>query len=90
MKHKEFHEMTLRLYELLEEKGPQQLIHIAIAALPDRLKKTAFTCAVDIAFADGGIEEIEKNLVQELYRALGISEETAQKIVEVMKIKNYG
>jgi len=44
----------------------------------------------DIALADGEVSEEEEQLLNDLYGALGISEEVALNIIDVMLIKNKG
>lgn len=56
--------------------------------LSDDLKLTAFACAVDIALADGVLEEEEKDIINQLAEALSIPENIAISIIEVMIIKN--
>ena len=79
-----------KLVKVLENEGVGGLVSIAKSSLPDELRETAFTCAVDIALADGVVEDSEKALLDELQQALEISDEIGGKIVEVMMIKNRG
>jgi len=79
-----------KLVKVLENEGVGGLVAIAKSSLPDELRETAFTCAVDIALADGVVEDSEKELLDELQQALEISDEIGAKIVEVMMIKNRG
>lgn len=46
-----------------------------------------FACAVDIALADGVLEE-EKDIINQLADVLNIPDRTASTIIEVMMIKN--
>ncbi len=77
-----------KLFKVLEKEGIGGLVAIAKSSLPDDLRETAFTCAVDIAIADGVIEENENALLQELQHVLDISDELGGKILDVMVIKN--
>ena len=52
------------------------------------MKLTAFACAVDIALADGVLEEEEKDVINQLATALQVPEDIAVPIIEVMLIKN--
>ncbi len=58
------------------------------AAIPDRLRKTAFANAVDMVMADGVVEDEEKQFINNLRRQLNISGDDAQMIVTVMRYKN--
>ncbi|TAG93045.1 MAG: Tellurite resistance protein TerB [Oscillatoriales cyanobacterium] len=82
--------MLDRLLMLLQRQGVQALFDAALAALPDELKETVFAVTTDIALADGEVSEEEEQLLNDLYSALGLSEEIALKIIDVMLIKNKG
>jgi tellurite resistance protein len=55
-------------------------------ALPMELRETAFAAATYLVFADGIVTEEEGNFLGELWGDLEISDEIAQKILEVMEI----
>jgi len=61
-----------------------------LATLPDELKETVFAVTTDMALADGEVSEEEEQLLNDLYSALGLSEDIALKIIDVMLIKNKG
>ena len=79
-----------KLVEILQNEGVGGLVAIAKSSLPSDLRETAFACAVDIALADGVIEDSEKALLEELQQVLEVSDEIGGKIIEVMMIKNRG
>jgi len=79
-----------KLVTVLENEGVGGLVAIAKSSLPSELRETAFTCAVDIALADGVIEDSEKALLEELQQVMEVSDEIGGKILEVMMIKNRG
>ena len=79
-----------KLVTVLQNEGVGGLVAIAKSSLPDELRETAFCCAVDIALADGVIEDSEKALLEELQQVLEVSDEIGGKILEVMMIKNRG
>lgn len=64
------------------------MVTASAEGLSEELKLTAFACAVDIALADGVLEEEEKAIINQLADALSIPEQTAISIIEVMIIKN--
>ena len=72
----------------MKKDGPSALVNASAAELSDDLKLTAFACAVDIALADGVLEEEEKDIINQLAEVLGVPEKTAISIIEVMIIKN--
>ncbi len=82
--------MLDRLLMLLQRQGVQVLFNAALATLPDELKETVFAVTTDIALADGEVSEEEEQLLNDLYISLGLSEEIALKIIDVMLIKNKG
>ena len=79
-----------KLMGILKRGGPSALITAAKDPLPDDMRETAFACAVDIALADGVLEEDEKDLLSELQSALEVPENIAVTIIQVMIIKNRG
>jgi tellurite resistance protein len=83
-------EMIQRLLDQIQEKGYEVVMQSAIAKLPGNLKDTAFAVATDIILSDGDLADEEEELLNALYNALGIEEEMATKIIDVMLIKNKG
>lgn len=83
-----FDKLFDKLFKILKKDGAGALVKASSDNLSDDLKLTAFACAVDIALADGVIEEEEKNIINQLAEALSIPEKTAISIIEVMIIKN--
>jgi tellurite resistance protein len=87
---KQVQEMFKKLVTVLQNEGVGGLVAIAKSSLPDELRETAFLCAVDVALADGVIEDSEKELLTELQQVLEVPDEMGAKILEVMTIKNRG
>ncbi len=81
-------DMFEKLVKVLENEGVGGLVTIAKNSLPDELCEAAFVCAVDIALADGVIEDSEKELLEELQHVLDVSDEVGHQILNVMMIKN--
>ena len=79
-----------KLLSKLKRDGVSALFHAAKDALPESLRHTAFAVATDLVLADGVVTDEEKVFLDELYRALEVSEELANKIIDVMLIKNHG
>ncbi len=83
-----FDKLFDKLFKILKKDGVSTLVKVSSDALTDDLKLTAFACAVDIALADGVIEDEEKDVINQLADVLNIPEKTAVSIIEVMIIKN--
>ena len=83
-----FDKMFDKVFRVLRNEGPAALVAASASAIPDDLKLTAFACAVDIALADGVVEDEEKEVIGQLAAALNIPEQTAIQIIEVLVIKN--
>lgn len=83
-----FDKLFDKLFTKLKKDGPGSLVDAAKDGLGDELKLTAFACAVDIALADGVLEDEEKSIINQLAEALQIPDNTAVSIIEVMIIKN--
>lgn len=79
-----------KLLGKLKREGVSALFYAAKDSLPESLRQTAFAVATDLVLADGVVTDEEKAFLDELYRALDVSEELANKIIDVMLIKNHG
>ncbi|OQW92310.1 MAG: hypothetical protein BWK79_14915 [Beggiatoa sp. IS2] len=77
-----------KLVKILSNEGVGGLVAVAKSSLPESLRESAFACAVDIALADGKIEDSERALLDELRGVLEVSENTAKMVIQVMEIKN--
>ncbi len=76
-------ERTLKIYN---QYSLNTIFAAAKNALPMDLRETALAAATYLVFADGIITEEEENFLGQLWEALGISDETGEKIIEVMEI----
>ncbi|MCC5608841.1 tellurite resistance TerB family protein [Nostoc sp. CHAB 5834] len=87
-------EMMNKLFEkilgILEGDGFNVLFNAAKDSLSQDLREAAFAVATDLVLAEGIVVEEEKNFLNDLYQALGVSREIAIQIVQVMLIKNRG
>ncbi len=86
----QFSNMFDKLLTIAKRQGPSALVKLAKDALSREMRETAFACAVDIALADGSVEEEEKNLLSEMQQVLEIPENIAVTVIQVMMIKNRG
>lgn len=85
-----FSDIIDKLFRILRKEGSTELATRGAAALPPTLKATAFAVATDMIFADGTVEDEERILVEKLQRDLGVDDDLAAKVVEVLAIKNQG
>ncbi len=83
-----FDKMFDKLFRILKNQGASALVAASVTGLPEDMKLTAFACAVDIALADGVLEDEEKDIINQLAETLEIPEQTAISIIEVLIIKN--
>ncbi|MBN3881232.1 MULTISPECIES: tellurite resistance TerB family protein [unclassified Nostoc] len=85
-------EMMNRLFDkilgILQGDDFNALFNAAKDSLSQDLREAAFAVATDLVLAEGIIPEEEKNFLNDLYQALGVSSEIAIQIVEVILIKN--
>ena len=86
------HEMINKLFEkilgILEGDGFNTLFNAAKDSLSQDLREAAFAVATDLVLAEGIVADEEKNFLNDLYQALGVSSEIAMQIVQVILIKN--
>lgn len=83
-----FDKLFDKLFRILKKSGASALVKVSAEGLSEDLRLTAFACAVDIALADGVLEDEEKDVINQLAEVLEIPEKTAVSIIEVMMIKN--
>ena len=74
--------------EMTARGTPDELLAACAAVIPEDVRASIFTLAVELVFVDGTIAEREKRFVDMLQAALAIDDEIAIKIVEVLLIKS--
>ncbi|MCC5615997.1 tellurite resistance TerB family protein [Nostoc sp. CHAB 5836] len=77
-----------KILGILQGNGFNALFDAAKDSLSQDLRESAFALATDLILAEGIIAEEEKNFLNDLHQALGVSSEIAIQIVQVMLIKN--
>lgn len=87
---KHWSQMMNRLLGILKRDGVEELVHRCSQTLPPELRQTAFANACDLVLADGVVEQVEKDFLGNLQRALEIPGDEALTIVQVMITKNKG
>ncbi|MEH2294363.1 tellurite resistance TerB family protein [Nostoc sp.] len=87
-------EMMNRLFDkilgIFQGDDFNALFDAAKDSLSPDLREAAFAVATDLVLAEGIVPEEEKNFLNDLYQALGLSNEIATQIVQVTLIKNRG
>jgi hypothetical protein len=79
-----------KLLGMLRREGFNSLFEVAKASLTEELREAAFATATDLILLDGIAAEEEQNFLNDLYQALGVPNQIATQILEVMLIKNRG
>jgi tellurite resistance protein len=82
--------MLNKLIGIIKKEGLETLVALAKETLPSDMRETAFAVATDLALADGEIASREKDVLTKIQQSLGIPEDKAVNIIEVMLIKNKG
>jgi uncharacterized tellurite resistance protein B-like protein len=82
--------MMSRFDRIIKKEGVGTIIAAAKSSLDINLRETAFANAVEIVLADGIVDQKEKEFLEQLQVSVGISDELAEKIIDVMIIKNRG
>lgn len=68
--------------------GDTALLVTAAAALPAELRATAFYLAAELTLADGDFASEERAFVETLRRALGVPDDVAARIIDVIGIRH--
>jgi len=86
----EFNTVVQKVRDAIDAKGRAEVFAAAIKGLPVDLGETVYALAADIVSVDGVVEPAEITCLREMQEALGISDDLATKVLEVMRIKNRG
>ena len=79
-----------KLVNTIKKNGLEGMVTMANESLPADLKQTAFAFATDLAFADGDVDQTERDILTKVQQLMAIPEAQAMKIIEVIMIKNKG
>lgn len=79
-----------RMLGLIKRKGADVCMETCAKVLPENLHRAVFANACDLILADGVVEDEEKEFINKLRKALGLSGDDAQTIAQVMVWKNQG
>jgi uncharacterized tellurite resistance protein B-like protein len=86
----EFNAAVQKVRDAIDAKGRAEVLDAGIKALPPELNETIYALAGDIVFADSVAQPEELIFLREVQERLGVSDELATKVIEVMRIKNRG
>lgn len=79
-----------KILVILRRDGMNTLFNTAKESLSPELREAAFAVTTDLVLANSPVTEEEINFLTDLYQALGVSNDIAIQIVQVMLIKNRG
>jgi len=77
-----------RMRTLVEKHGASPVIEAAARQIPTRLLGAAFAVAADLVLVDGRMERLEGRFLRGLAADLGLDQQTAKNILDVMRTKN--
>lgn len=90
MSDRQFSKSVEKLVGIVKSEGVDGLVAKSAAAVPGDLRATAFAVATDLLFADGNVAPEERRFLEKIQKALGVADDLAMKIVEVIQVKNRG
>ena len=90
MSNRDVNKVFEKLIKVARSEGVDRLIDLSSSAVGAGLKQTAFAVAADLLMADGDVPPTEKKFLEKIQHSLGVTDDVALKIVEVMAIKNRG
>jgi tellurite resistance protein len=90
MSPRDINKMFEKVLKVARGQGVEVLMNQSAEAIKPALRPTAFAIATDLLFADGDVAPEERRYLEKIQKNLGVSDEQALKIVEVMQIKNLG
>ncbi len=86
----QFNDTVDRVREAIDRGGRDAVFAAGVRGLPPELGGTVYALAVDVAYAEGTACPPEVECLRKMQEALGISDDLATKVIEVMRIKNAG
>ena len=86
----QFSAMIDKLFRIIDRTAPQEFLPRCAQPLSTELRETVFAITADLIFADGNVDDNERQMLEDLREVLKLSEDLALKIVEVILIKNRG
>ncbi|AFY99549.1 tellurite resistance TerB family protein [Calothrix sp. PCC 6303] len=77
-----------KLLKILHREGFNTLFETAKESLSFELRESAFAVAADIMLMNDAITQDEQGFLKDLYHYLGLNEQVANQIIDVMLMKN--
>jgi tellurite resistance protein len=77
-----------RMKQLHEQQDPSAVMEAAAAAIPARLRPSAFAIVADLLLADGKIDARERQFLLQLAMSFNIRTRAAGNVIEAMLVKN--
>ena len=77
-----------RVSVILEANGVAPVVDAAASAVPSRLRPAVFAVAADVLLVDGRFERPERRFLGHLATSLGLDDDEAQDVIDVMRVKN--
>ncbi len=77
-----------RALDLVSSLGPEGVLAACAAATPADYRPALFALGVEMVFADEDVAEAEKRFVDDLQAALGLDDDQATRIAEVMLVRS--
>jgi tellurite resistance protein len=74
----------------IHQRGRDEVMEAARVALAPTMRETVFAVVTDLMLTDGEMHVKEQQFIDDFRKALGIEDALAQKITEVLVIKNRG
>lgn len=87
---RDVNKMFEKCIKVIRASGPEQLLEMSVAAIKPELRPTAFAIAADLLMADGDVAPQEKQFLEKIQKNLGVNDDLALKVVEVIALKNKG
>jgi tellurite resistance protein len=86
----ELRKLLSTLCQQLQQNGVGCLFEVAKNSIPPELHATAFAVATDLILSDGLMSGEEQDFLNDLYQVLDLPDDMANRILDVMMIKNRG
>ncbi len=86
----EFNDAVQKIRDAIDASGRDVVFEAGVKVLPAELRDTVYALAADVVFADGSACPEENECLRKVQEAMGVPDDLATKVVEVMRIKNKG
>lgn len=90
MSNRDVNKVFEKCLKIVRSNGVEHLLTLSAEAIKPELRQTAFAIATDLLMADGHVAPEEKKFLEKIQKGLGVNDDLALKIVEVIAIKNRG